>query len=62
MGNSSCRYVINAIGKSGQIYLNHFEDKHALNKWIADHEDKLIMNELKVIDRKKNPFLNWFFK
>ncbi|PLT33780.1 hypothetical protein [Bacillus sp. V5-8f] len=62
MGNSSCRYVINAVGKSGQIYLTHCEDKNALKKWIAEHEDKIIMNEIKITDKKRHPFLKWLIK
>lgn len=60
MGNTSCRYVINAVGKGGQIYLTHCQDKHALKKWIAEHEDQLLMNELKITDKKKHPFLKLF--
>ncbi|WP_191562178.1 hypothetical protein [Metabacillus idriensis] len=60
MKNNSCRYVINAIGKGGETYLTHCQDKQELNKWIADRQDKLLMNEIKITDKKKNPFLQLF--
>ncbi|MBA9026299.1 MULTISPECIES: hypothetical protein [Bacillaceae] len=60
MGNISNRYVINAVGKGGQTYLTHCQDKEALKKWIADHEDHLVMNELKIVDKKKHPLLKLF--
>ena len=62
MRKSTCRYVINAVGKSGQIYMSHCEDKHTLNKWIAEHQDQLIMSELKITDHKPNFFVKWFRK
>ncbi|MFJ7974589.1 hypothetical protein JNUCC23_16670 [Peribacillus sp. JNUCC 23] len=60
MGNISNRYVINAVGKGGQTYLTHCQDKEALKKWIAEHEDHLVMNELKIVDKKKHPLLKLF--
>ena len=60
MGNTSYRYVINALGKGGQTYLTCCQDKHELKKWLADHEDDLVMNELKIIDKKKQLFLKLF--
>ncbi|MGG1485658.1 hypothetical protein ABEI56_16590 [Peribacillus castrilensis] len=54
------RYVINATGKGGQTYLTQCQDKDALRKWIADHEDQIIMNELRITVKKKNPFLKLF--
>ena len=60
MGKTACRYVINAVGKGGQTYLTHCQDKHELKKWLADHQDDLVMNELKIINKKKRPFLNIF--
>jgi hypothetical protein len=62
MGNTSCRYVINAVGKGGETYLTHCQDKKALKKWIGDHEEKLLMHELKIVDKKKPPFLKWISK
>lgn len=58
MGKTFYRYKINAVGKSGQIYLTCCQNKKELKKWIADNQDKLIMNELKITDEKKQPFLN----
>lgn len=60
MGNISNRYVINAVGKGGQTYLTHCQDKEALKKWIADHEDHLVMHELKIVDKKRHPLLKLF--
>jgi hypothetical protein len=37
-----------AVGKGGQTYLTQCQDKYELKKWIADNEDKIIMNELKI--------------
>jgi hypothetical protein len=59
MGNTSCRYIINAVGKSGESYHTYFQDKQELTKWIADNKEKLIMNELKIIDKNKLSFLKW---
>lgn len=60
MRKSSCRFIVNAIGKGGQTYLTHCQDKHELKKWIADHKDDLLMSELKIIDRKIHPLLKLF--
>jgi hypothetical protein len=60
MGNSSCRYVVNAVGKSGETYFANCQDKHQLKKWISDNEEKLILDELKIIDKKKHPLLKLF--
>ena len=60
MGNMTNRYVVNAVGKGGQIYLTHCQDKHALKKWVAEHENELVMNELKIIDKKRHPLLKLF--
>ncbi|MCM3164102.1 MULTISPECIES: hypothetical protein [Bacillaceae] len=57
MGNT-CRYVVNAVGKGGETYYTHFKDKKELKIWLKDHQDKLLMNELKIIDKNKHPFLN----
>jgi hypothetical protein len=59
MGNTSCRYIINAVGKSGESYHTHCQNKQELTKWIADNKEKLIMNELKIIDENKFSFLKW---
>lgn len=60
MGDSSYRYVVNAVGKSGETYLTHCQNKHDLKKWIADHEQFLLMNELKILDKNKNFFTRLF--
>lgn len=59
MGNT-CRYVVNAVGKSGETYYTHCKDKQELEKWIIDHQEKLSMDEVKIIDKNKNPFLKLF--
>ncbi|PLR86531.1 hypothetical protein CVD25_03420 [Bacillus canaveralius] len=58
MGNT-CRFVINAVGKGGETYYTHCHDKHELEKWIANHKEKIIMDELKITDKKQNPLLKW---
>ncbi|MFE8695905.1 hypothetical protein ACFYKT_05935 [Cytobacillus sp. FJAT-53684] len=62
MGKSSCRFIVSAIGKRGQTYLTHCQDKHELKKWVAEHEDDLLMSELKIIDRKRHPLFMLFSK
>jgi hypothetical protein len=56
MGNT-CRYVVNALGKGGETYYTQCKDKQELKKWIADNQDKLIMDELKITDKNQNPLL-----
>ncbi|CAM3961094.1 hypothetical protein [Mesobacillus zeae] len=60
MKNSSCRYLINALGKRGETYHTHCRDKEELKKWIAENQDKLSMKDLKVIDKNRHPLLQWF--
>jgi len=60
MGKTTHRYVVNAVGKGGQTYLTNCKNKYELKKWLADHEDDLIMDKLQVIDKKRNPFLKLF--
>jgi hypothetical protein len=60
MANTSYRYVVSAVGKGGQTYLTNCQDKYELKKWLADHQDELIMNEVKIIDKKKHPILKLF--
>lgn len=59
MGNTS-RFVVTAQGKGGETYYTHFKDKQGLEKWIAKHQDKIFMNQLKIIDNGKHPLLKWF--
>jgi hypothetical protein len=60
MGKTTHRFVVSAVGKGGQTYLTNCHDKYELKKWLADHEDDLIMNEVKIIDKKKHPILKLF--
>lgn len=60
MGKTTCRYVVNALGKGGQTYLTQCHDKHELKSWISQHEHDLVMEELKIIDKKKHPLLKLF--
>ena len=60
MGNMANRYVVNAVGKGGQIYLTHCQDKNALKKWVEEHKNDIVMQELKIIDKKKHPLLKLF--
>jgi len=61
MGNTTCRFVINALGKGGETYYTHCQNKSELKEWIEENKEKLIISELKVIDRKKNPFMKLIF-
>jgi len=60
MGKSTNRFVVNAVGKGGEIYLTHCQNKDELKEWLAKHENNLIMDELKVIDKKPHPILKLF--
>lgn len=60
MEKTPYRYVVNAIGKSGETYFTHCHDKHALKKWLKDHENDLIMDEIRITDKKKHPLLKLF--
>lgn len=60
MGNSSCRYVVNAVGKDGEIYYTHCHDKQELKAWIHNNQDKLLMNKLNIVDKKRHPLLKLF--
>lgn len=57
MGKTTCRYVVNAVGKGGQTYLTHCQDKMELKKWLADHENDLIADEIKIVDKQMHPLL-----
>ncbi|MGM0877903.1 MAG: hypothetical protein ACQEWV_25010 [Bacillota bacterium] len=59
MGNT-CRYVVNAVGKGGETYYTQFSNKKDLKNWITDHQEKLLMNELKIVDKELHPLLKWF--
>ncbi len=60
MGNSNNRYLVQAIGKNGETFLTHCKDKQSLDKWIEEHEENLVMNELKIVDRNRHPLLRFF--
>ncbi|WP_062352815.1 hypothetical protein [Bacillus kwashiorkori] len=53
----TCRYVVNAIGKGGETYHTYCKDKQELKKWIADNQERITMDELKIVDRSKNPIM-----
>ena len=57
--SKQCRYVVNAVGKGGETYYTQCEDKKDLTKWISDRKDKLIMDEIKVIDKNRFSLSNW---
>lgn len=60
MGNSSCRYVITALGKKEETYLTHCQNRKEVEKWITENKEKIKVNELKIYDKSKNPFLKLF--
>lgn len=60
MGNTSYRYVVNAVGKGGETYFTHCQDKNELKKWIASHEGKIEMNQLRIVDKQPHPLLKLF--
>ncbi|PGT80289.1 hypothetical protein [Bacillus sp. AFS040349] len=53
----SCRYVVNAVGKGGETYFTHFQDKQELKTWLKDHQDKINMKDIKINDKKMNSLL-----
>ena len=55
MGKTTHRYVVNAVGKGGQIYLTQCQNKYELKQWLADHKEELVLDELQVTDMKKHP-------
>ncbi|MFD1779095.1 hypothetical protein ACFSFW_10490 [Fredinandcohnia salidurans] len=61
MGNI-CRFVINAIGKNGELYYTQCRDKEELKHWLKKNQHKIFVNDLKVIDKEKNPTLRWLTK
>ncbi len=54
-----CRYVVNAVGKGGETYYTQFDDKQELTNWITDRKDKLVMDELKIIDKNRFSLSKW---
>ncbi|MFT4415816.1 hypothetical protein ACLM5H_18310 [Fredinandcohnia humi] len=61
MGNI-CRFVVNAMGKDGETYFTQCKDKEELIKWIKENQHRISVNDLKVIDKVKNPTLRWLTK
>ncbi len=59
MRKSSCRYIIQALGKRGETYHSHCKDKEEVRKWIAEHADRISMRDVKVVDNKRHPLLKW---
>ncbi|KAA9031143.1 hypothetical protein [Niallia endozanthoxylica] len=58
----TCRFIVNAVGKGGETYYTHFSTKQELDKWVSENQDKLSMDELKIVDKNKqrNPLLRLF--
>ncbi|WP_338469588.1 hypothetical protein R4Z10_12255 [Niallia sp. XMNu-256] len=54
-----CRYVVNAVGKGGETYYTQFDDKQELTNWITDRQEKLVMEELKIIDKNRFSLSKW---
>jgi hypothetical protein len=59
MEKATCKYIINAIGIGGETYLTYCQNKQEVNNWIAEHQEKLFMKELKI-KKKKYSLPNWF--
>ncbi|MGM0879251.1 MAG: hypothetical protein ACQEWV_32610 [Bacillota bacterium] len=59
MGHTPCRYIVSAVGKGGETYFTHCQNHQDLKKWISDNQEKL-MDELKIVDKNKNPLLKLF--
>jgi len=60
MGKSTHRFIVNAVGKSGQIYLTQCKDKFELNQWLDARKNELVMEELQITDKHKHPLLRLF--
>jgi hypothetical protein len=60
MGKSAHRYIVNAVGKGGQIYLTQCKDKFELNQWLEARKNELVMEELQITDKNKHPLLKLF--
>ncbi|WP_040209306.1 hypothetical protein [Neobacillus jeddahensis] len=57
---STCRYVVNALGKGGETYYTLCKDKQELQNWIHINREKLIMDELIITDKHQSVFSKWF--
>ncbi len=61
MKNSNCRYMINAIGKGGETYFTHCQTKKEVKNWIKDNSDKIITNDIRIVDKRKRPLFDLLF-
>jgi hypothetical protein len=55
----ACRFVVTAQGKGGETYYTRFDDKQGLNEWIERNQNKIIKEQLKIIDHQKPIFFKW---
>lgn len=55
----NCRYIVNAVGKGGETYYTQFNDKQELTNWITARKEKLVMEELKIIDKNRFSLSKW---
>ncbi|PLR89996.1 hypothetical protein [Bacillus sp. T33-2] len=53
MENTRHRYIINGVGKNGETFMACCRNKQDLKKWVAEHEQRLQMDQLKIVDKKK---------
>ncbi|PWW28277.1 hypothetical protein DFO73_10692 [Cytobacillus oceanisediminis] len=58
MGNT-CRYVVSATGKNGEMYYTHCKDKAELRKWLSEHQEQVNMKDVKIKDKNRHPLLRW---
>lgn len=61
MRNTTCRYMINAVGKGGETYFTHCHTKTEVNNWIKANEEKIKTEEIMIMDRRKKPLLDLLF-
>lgn len=61
MRNTTCRFMINAIGKGGETYFTHCQTKKEVNNWIKDHQEKINPEDIRIMDRRKKPLLDLLF-
>jgi hypothetical protein len=58
----TCRFVVCAQGKGGETYYTRFHDKQGLDEWISKNQNKLLLEHLKIEDKKKPLLLKWILK
>ena len=61
MGNTNCRFTINAIGKGGETYYTYCQTKKEVDHWIKEHQDKILTENIRITDKRKNPLLDLLF-